>query len=289
MDEHFQPATLERLLREPALSEAESLACHTRIKRGDTAAAGELVLGHVRWIAFLVRKATPRNPEQFEDFLAVALKASLRAAECWNPDEHGAFAPLLQLYIRGAIWTELRNQRHPVVLPRWWEEVRQSVKKTAQGLETTLHRAPTIDEVMAEINRFRQENRLIPFTRDRVELALAPLTRISLDETPRDDETGERRAERVLAQAVKGAPGDPDDVSSGCTACAETESVGGLLGRLEPRTQTILRMRFGFDGPPLDRPAIGRRLGLTGERVRQNESVGLKRLRAFAEQAVVPV
>lgn len=54
----------------------------------------------------------------------------------------------------------------------------------------------------------------------------------------------------------------------------------GLL-RLTPREEGVLKFRFGMrkNSQPQELPEIGRRYGLTGERIRQIEAIALKRLR----------
>jgi RNA polymerase primary sigma factor len=49
-------------------------------------------------------------------------------------------------------------------------------------------------------------------------------------------------------------------------------------------SSTILRARFGFDGPPKSLAAIGRELRLSRERVRQLESRARSKLRARAKE-----
>lgn len=53
-----------------------------------------------------------------------------------------------------------------------------------------------------------------------------------------------------------------------------------LLGRLKPREQQILRLRFGLDdGRPQSLAQVSRRFGLSRERVRQIEQAALNKLR----------
>jgi len=55
-----------------------------------------------------------------------------------------------------------------------------------------------------------------------------------------------------------------------------------VLDDLAANERTVLRRRFGLEGdPPETLEAIGRRLGLTRERVRQIEAAGLRKLRAL--------
>ena len=55
-----------------------------------------------------------------------------------------------------------------------------------------------------------------------------------------------------------------------------------LLDALSENEQTVLRLRFGLNGEePMTLDAIGKRMGLTRERVRQIEAAGLKKLRGL--------
>lgn len=74
------------------------------------------------------------------------------------------------------------------------------------------------------------------------------------------------------------------------TRLREREDLTGLLDDLAERERTVIRLRFGLSGEePLTPEAVGRRLGLSRESVRQIEAAGLKKLCALlAERGVGP-
>ena len=99
---------------------------------------------------------------------------------------------------------------------------------------------------------------------------------VSLD-APVRDESDLTRLDTLRSQSLPSS----EEVYFQASMINEVHS---LLHLLEPWEASILRARFGFDGPPKSLAAIGRELGLSRERVRQLESRARNKLRARAKE-----
>ena len=84
----------------------------------------------------------------------------------------------------------------------------------------------------------------------------------------------------MLADAVADPGADPSAALT--DLFRQRADLASALDDLAANERTVLRRRFGLEGdPPETLEAVGRRLGLTRERVRQIEGGGLRKLRAL--------
>ena len=106
------------------------------------------------------------------------------------------------------------------------------------------------------------------------------------------EELEEIRQQPVSLETPVGAEGgrvsdlvaDPSASPSDAIASLfrERADLVSVLDDLATNERTVLRRRFGLEGDaPESLEAIGRRLGLTRERIRQIEGAGLRKLRAL--------
>ncbi len=78
--------------------------------------------------------------------------------------------------------------------------------------------------------------------------------------------------------------GDADEVESLVEKRDLKDRLEALLNRLEPRDRKILRLRFGLeDGVRHTLDSVGKKFGVTRERIRQLENRALETLRSFPE------
>lgn len=84
---------------------------------------------------------------------------------------------------------------------------------------------------------------------------------------------------------VGSLPADYADPAALATGKLVAEELDGLLNEvLTPREHEVIRRRFGFDGgQPQTLAEIGRDIGVSRERIRQNEANALQKLRQAIE------
>ena len=157
----------------------------------------------------------------------------------------------------------LANQARTIRLPVHVELLLGRYKREQQRLTQELERPPTMEELAAALNTTVEQ------LEELEEIRQQPLSL----ETPVGE--GARVSDLVA---------DPSaDPSSAIAALfRERADLVTVLDDLAANERTVLRRRFGLEGEPAESlEAIGRRLGLTRERIRQIEGSGLRKLRAF--------
>lgn len=82
------------------------------------------------------------------------------------------------------------------------------------------------------------------------------------------------------ARGIVDSVDDPADVA---TRQASSASIREAISRLHPRQARIVRLRFGFDGPPMTLAEVAEREGVSRERVRQIQEKALERLHRWLD------
>ena len=177
------------------------------------------------------------------------------------------FSTYATFWIRQSISRAISSSGRLIRLPEEAGDTAKRISRTRETMEAELGRAPTVDEVAAELG----------MTPARVaELLTAAVEPMSTSERVGSPDGPE------LAEALVDASGE--DLLEAALADMVPEQVERLLERLDDRDRRVLCLRFGLDGhKPRSRAAVGECLGLSGERIRQIEARALGRLRRLPE------
>jgi RNA polymerase sigma factor (sigma-70 family) len=256
---------LKEIARIPLLDREAEQALARRARGGDAEARRRLVEANLRLVVHVARRYANRGLP-LPDLIEEGNLGLLRAAEKFDPDRGTRFATYAVWWVRQAVVRALANQARTVRLPAHVELLLQRYLREEQRLTQALGRPPATAELAAALGMDVAEVEELAELRQR--------QAVSLD-APAGGEA--RRLGDVLADQSS----DPAAEAYRRLFGARADLVG-VLDDLAVNERTVLRRRFGLEGEPAEMlEAIGRRLGLSRERVRQIEAGGLRKLRAL--------
>ena len=202
----------------------------------------------------------------FMDLVQEGNLGLIRAIEKFEPERGFMFSTYAVWWIQQAMIRAIQNQRRTVRVPSHVCEQQLKYRRIEADLERRLGRDPTAEEIAPELG----------VSVDAVHDLVATLAPIRSLQAPaqglEDVDFGDLIPDESVADPIEGLA----DGQLG-------EALAELLSTLPSRERQVIRWRFGLaEGEPSTLGEIGKRLGLSRERVRQIEANALARLRVGA-------
>jgi RNA polymerase primary sigma factor len=229
---------------------------------GDEAAKWRLIESNLRLVMSITRNYM-RADVPLLDLIQEGNLGLIRAVEKFDYRMGYKLSTYATWWIRQAITRALADQGRVIRLPVHVVDQVRRVGSARRILIHKLKRDPTISEIASESGfSERRVEELLELVEDPVSL-----------EKP-VGETGSLYSDLIADELTK----QPQSVVAERLQAVEVKRA---LDRLEPRLRDVLEWRFGLsDDTPQTLEQIGKKLGITRERVRQLETRALKELRA---------
>ena len=245
----------------PLLKPEEEKRLARRIKKGDKKALNKLGEANLRFVVLIAKSYRGRGLP-LPDLINEGNIGLIKAAKRFNPDKGVKFISYAVWWIRQTIKQSLMEQVRTIRLPANKERYLAKVEKAFFKLFQESERLPTTDEIAEEFNGSAEEVESV------LEMSKECL---SLD-TP-VGEYGDS-----LGDIVSGE--DYQRLFRKLLIESLRSNVEQIISVLPSQEEKVIRFRYGLrGGEPQSLEEIGRKLGVSRERVRQIEEKAIEKLR----------
>jgi len=226
-----------------------------------------LIIANSRLVISVAKKYMGRGVP-FLDLIQEGNIGLMRAAKKFDYQRGFKFSTYATWWIRQAVTRAIADQSRTIRVPVHMGDRISKMLRIQHQLKQKLSRDPTIEEMAEalEVHPTKVEHM--------IQVARRPL---SLQMPIGDEE------DNMLGDFIEDQDSPPPDETA--TQNMLREHLETVLGQLPPREARILQLRYGLiDGQILTLNEVGRKMGVTRERVRQIEAQALRRLRSAGIQ-----
>jgi RNA polymerase primary sigma factor len=251
----------DKLKRNGGLDPDERTALVETVRDG-LAAREHLICANSRLVISIAKKYVGRGVP-FLDLIQEGSIGLIRTADKFDYRLGNKFSTYATWWIRQGVTRAIADQGRTIRLPVHMGDQVNKLLRATHRLTQELGREPTSEELAADLD-------VPPHKVDEMlKMALRPLSLDMPNDNEEDNEFGD-----FIEDA--GSPAPDEETSSSVLR----EMLREILQDLPPREVRILQLRYGLvDGRTHTLEEVGRKLGVTRERIRQIEAQALRRLR----------
>jgi RNA polymerase primary sigma factor len=263
--------SIQMYLREigkyPLLNAQEERDLAKRIVEGDSEARNLLARANLRLVVSIAKKYVGRSPDlTLLDLIQEGNLGLFKAVDKFDFTKGFKFSTYATWWIRQAITRALADQSRTIRIPVHMVETIAKYKQVARRLSQDLGRDPLAEEIALEmgvdVDKIYQIEKI---DQDTVSL-----------ESPVGDDDGDGKS--TLGDFIK-----DDKILSPDQEVARrilADQLREILDELSPKEREILKLRHGLeDGIYHTLEEVGKKFGVTRERIRQIEAKALERIR----------
>ena len=253
------------------LTPAEEIELAARIKKGDKEARAKMIRANLRLVVKIAHDYNNLGLPLL-DLISEGNIGLMKAVERFDPAKGGKLSTYAAWWIKQSIKRALANQSKTIRLPVHLVDKISKMRRVALQMSEELGREPTDDELAEEVGMASSKVS---------QLKTVSIRPASLDAPISDDDTTE------FGEIV----GDEEALTPFEHLRDQNlrDEVSDLISVLDEREKKIIFSRFGLDGgKPKTLEEVGRKFGVTRERIRQLQNIALMKLRRALQKKEKP-